>query len=171
MLKVHTYPDEVLGAKAKPVKRIDTDLLKLIDRMFETMYAEQGVGLAAPQIGESVRLCVLNCTGKKEGERVLINPVIVERSGEHTDEEGCLSVPGARAKVTRAEKVKVRAYDRRGEEIELEADGLLARCIQHELDHLSGRLFFQRLNEAARMTLNSRLKQLEDEHEEGPESA
>ena len=163
MLKVRTYPDDVLGKKAKPVKRIDKDFLRLVDEMFETMYDEHGVGLAAPQVGESLRFCVANCTGKKEDELVLINPVVVESSGEHTDEEGCLSVPGVRAKITRAERIKVKAYDRHGREIELEADGLHARCIQHELDHLNGRLFFQRLNEAARMAVNAGLKTLEDE--------
>ncbi len=166
MLTIRTYPDDVLSTKAKPVRRIDKSTLALIDKMFETMYEERGVGLAAPQIGEGVRICVLNCTGKKEDEIVLINPVIVSSSGEHVDEEGCLSVPGARAKVARAERITVKAFNRKGEEIELEADGLHARCIQHELDHLNGRLFFHRLNEAARMTVNAQLKRLEDEHEE-----
>ena len=165
MLTVRTYPDEVLSAKAKTVKRIDKELLRLVDEMFETMYEEHGVGLAAPQIGESVRLCVLNCTGKKEDEIVLINPVIVESGGEHTDEEGCLSVPGVRANVTRAAQIKVKAYDRHGRAVELEADGLHARCIQHELDHLDGRLFFHGLNDAARMTINAQLKELEDDFE------
>ena len=163
MLKVRTYPADVLSRKAKPVKRIDKDFLRLVDEMFDTMYEESGVGLAAPQIGESLRFCVVNCTGKKADELTLINPVIVESSGELTDEEGCLSVPGVRAQVTRAEHIKVKAYDRNGREIEIEADGLHARCIQHELDHLNGRLFFQRLNEAARMTVNADLKTLEDE--------
>ena len=166
MLKIRTYPEKVLTAKAEPVRRIDKTTLALIDEMFETMYGERGVGLAAPQVGESIRLCVVNCTGKKEDEIVLINPVIVSSSGEQVDEEGCLSVPGARAKVARAERVTVKAFDRNGREIELEADGLHARCIQHELDHLNGRLFFHRLNEAARMTINAQLKRLEDEHEE-----
>lgn len=165
MLTVRTYPDEVLSAKAKTVKRIDKEFLRLVDEMFETMYEEHGVGLAAPQIGESVRLCVLNCTGKKEDEIVLINPVIVESGGEHTDEEGCLSVPGVRANVTRAAQIKVKAYDRHGRAVELEADGLHARCIQHELDHLDGRLFFHKLNDAARMTINAQLKELEDDFE------
>jgi len=165
MLTIRTYPDEVLSIKTKPVKRIDKEFLRLVGEMFETMYEEHGVGLAAPQIGESVRVCVLNCTGKKEDEVVLINPVIVESGGEHTDEEGCLSVPGVRANVTRAAQIKVKAYDRHGRGIELEADGLHARCIQHELDHLNGRLFFQRLNDAARMTINAQLKELEDDFE------
>jgi len=165
MLTVRTYPDEVLSAKAKVVKRIDKEFLRLVDEMFETMYEEHGVGLAAPQIGESIRLCVLNCTGKKEDEIVLINPVIVESGGEHTDEEGCLSVPGVRANVTRAAQIKVKAYDRHGRAVELEADGLHARCIQHELDHLDGRLFFHKLNDAARMTINAQLKELEDDFE------
>lgn len=166
MLKVRTYPADVLSKKAKPVKRIDKEFLRLVDEMFDTMYEERGVGLAAPQVGESLRFCVVNCTGKKEDEIALINPVIVESSGEETEEEGCLSLPGVRGKVTRPAQIKVKAYDRNGREIEIEADGLHARCIQHELDHLNGRLFFQRLNEAARMTVNGQLKTLEDEFAE-----
>ena len=166
MLKVRTYPADVLTKKAKPVKRIDKEFLHLVDEMFDTMYEESGVGLAAPQVGESLRFCVLNCTGKEADEITLINPVIVESSGEETDEEGCLSLPGVRGKVTRPAQIKVKAYDRNGREIEIEADGLHARCIQHELDHLNGRLFFQRLNEAARMTVNGQLKTLEDEFAE-----
>ena len=163
MLKVRTYPADVLSKKTKPVKRIDKEFLRLVDEMFDTMYEESGVGLAAPQVGESLRFCVVNCTGKEADELTLINPVIIESSGEHTDEEGCLSLPGIRAKVTRPEQIKVKAYDRNGREIVIEADGLHARCIQHELDHLNGRLFFQLLNDAARMTINGQLKTLEDE--------
>ena len=162
MLKVRAYPDPVLSRRAGAVKRIDKELIHLVREMFDTMYEEKGIGLAAPQVGESIRMCVLNCTGKPEGELILINPVLVDSSGEATDEEGCLSVPGIRSNVTRAEKVKVGAYDQNGNEIELEADGLEARALQHELDHLSGRLFFQLLNEPARMALNPRLKALKE---------
>jgi len=168
MLKVRAYPDPVLGRKAAAVRRIDKNLVRLVDEMFETMYTEKGVGLAAPQVGESIRLCVVNCTGKSDGEMVLVNPVIVESRGEATDEEGCLSVPGIRSKVTRAEWVKVRAYDLDGNELELEADGLEARAFQHELDHLNGRLFFELLNDAGRMTIRGRLKTLEERFTKQP---
>ena len=163
MLTVRTYPDRVLRKKAQPVRTIDKNFLRLIDEMFETMYEVRGVGLAAPQVGESLRACVVNCTGKPEDELVLINPVIVEATGEETDEEGCLSLPGVHGNVPRAARVKVQAYDRNGKEIEIEASGLHARCLQHEIDHLNGRLFFQTLNEAARIAINSQLKALEED--------
>jgi len=169
MLTIRHYPDPVLARPARPVKRIDRDFLRLIEQMFETMYEEHGVGLAAPQVGESLRMCVVNCTPEEGGEIVLINPVLLESSGEATEEEGCLSVPGIRSKVSRPDRIKVRAYDRKGVEIELEASGLEARAIQHELDHLDGQLFFQRLNEAARMTFKERLKALEKEYHDGKE--
>ena len=117
MLTLRTYPDRVLRKKAQPVRKIDKDFLQLIDEMFETMYEERGVGLAAPQIGESIRACVINCTGKPEDELVLVNPVIVEATGEETDEEGCLSLPGVHGNVTRAAHVKVQAYSRNGKQI------------------------------------------------------
>jgi len=164
MLKVRTYPDPVLRQRTASVKRVDRELLRLVEEMFETMYERKGLGLAAPQVGESIRLCVLNCTGREDGERVLVNPVLVETHGEAVAEEGCLSVPGVSSKVPRAERVKVRAYDLEGRELEIEADGLEARCLQHELDHLEGRLFFEALNDAARMTLNAKLKTLEERH-------
>jgi peptide deformylase len=165
MLRVRAYPDPILGRRSKPVESIDRELRKLIDEMFETMYDEKGVGLAAPQIGEGIRLCVTNCTGQSDGELALINPVIVETSGDDvTDEEGCLSVPGIRTKVTRSECVKVRAYDVTGKELEIDADGLEARCLQHEIDHLNGELFIQRLPEAALMAFRRQIKKLEDEY-------
>lgn len=165
MLKVRKYPDPVLARPAQPIRRIDAHLRSLVEEMFETMYREKGVGLAAPQIGQSIRLCVVNPTGKKDDELILINPVIVESTGEQLEEEGCLSVPGIRTNVPRAAHVRVRAYDPDGNELDIEADGLLARVFQHELDHLNGRLFFHRLNDAARMTLRARLKALEDKSE------
>jgi len=163
MRKIRAYPDPVLARRTAAVRRIDEALEKLVVEMFETMYAARGVGLAAPQVGESIRLCVMNPTGKPEGEVILINPVILESSGELNEEEGCLSVPGVRSNVPRAARVRVRAYDRSGREMDLEAEGLEARVVQHELDHLNGRLFFERLNEAARMTLNRQLRVLEEE--------
>jgi peptide deformylase len=163
MLTVRHYPDPVLTHRTHPVKRIDRSFHKLVKEMFDTMYEEQGVGLAAPQVGEGLRMCVVNCTGDSDDELVLVNPVIVESSGEATSEEGCLSVPGVRTNVSRPARVKVRAYDAAGHELELDADGLEARALQHEIDHLEGRLFFQRLNEAARMTIKHQIERLERE--------
>ena len=168
MLKVVSYPDPILGERARPIERIDGRLLQLAKEMFETMYEDRGIGLAAPQVGQGVRMCVVNCTGKSDGEIVLINPVVAETGGgEVTEEEGCLSVPGIRSKVTRFAEVRVRAYDPDGNELDIEADGLEARCLQHEIDHLNGRLFFQRLNEAAKMTIRHRLKKLEETFQKG----
>jgi len=164
VLKIVHYPDPLLSERAKPVRRINRDLLSLIEEMFDAMYEGRGVGLAAPQIGQGIRLCVVNTTGEPHDEIALVNPVLVESTGQATDDEGCLSVPGVRSSVTRAAHVKVRAYDADGKEIEIEADGLEARALQHEIDHLDGRLFFDLLGEAGRMTLRSRLKALEEEY-------
>ncbi len=165
MVEIRKYPDPVLSRPAQPVRQIDKQLLRMVEQMFETMYENGGVGLAAPQVGMGIRICVVNCTGESGSEVVLVNPVIVETTDdEATEEEGCLSVPGVRSNVTRAAKIKVRAYDHRGKELELEADGLEARAMQHEIDHLNGRLFFQTLNAAARMTINPQLKALEEEY-------
>jgi len=166
MLTIREYPDPILSRRTSPVSEIDRNLRHLIEEMFGTMYEGRGVGLAAPQVGEGIRLCVLNCKGKPDGELILINPVIVSATGEATDEEGCLSVPGIRSKVTRAERVTVRAYDQNGKELELEADGLEARALQHETDHLNGRLFFQLLSEPGRMAIRRQLKQLEQQFEQ-----
>ncbi len=164
MLEIRTYPEPVLRRRAQPVKRIDRELLSLVSDMLETMYAEDGIGLAAPQIGESIRLCVLNVTGGADGELVLINPVVVEQSDDEVaEEEGCLSLPGVRADVLRPERVKVNAFDQRGQEINIDAGGLEARCLQHEIDHLDGRMFIDRLNHAKQMLLRPQLKRLEKE--------
>lgn len=134
--------DEILRKIAKPVKEMNARTLTLIDDMLETMYAEGGVGLAAPQVGVLKRIFVVDCSMEDEPEpMVFINPEILEESGAVTDKEGCLSVPGKHASVTRPEKVKVKALDRNMESFTLEAEGLLARCICHENDHLNGILY------------------------------
>jgi peptide deformylase len=149
-MKILVYPHEVLTGKAKPVERLDGGLQQLIDNMLETMYEAQGVGLAANQIGELMQLVVVDVAQFEEGSQrrpiVLINPRIVVAEGEDVREEGCLSVPNYSAPVRRAANLQVEGYDRQGKEISLEADGLLARCIQHELDHLLGICFVDRLN-------------------------
>lgn len=136
--------DEILHKKAKAVKEMTARNLNLIDDMFATMYAEGGVGLAAPQVGVLKRIFVADCEQTEEGPGkplVFINPEILEESGAVTDSEGCLSVPGRHALVTRPERVKVQALDRNMEPFTLEAEGLLARCICHENDHLNGILY------------------------------
>lgn len=146
--KIRYQGDECLLKKCKEVKEITPRVTQLIDDMFETMYEHYGVGLAAPQVGILKRIVVIDI---QEGEPfVLINPVIIERSGEQTDDEGCLSFPGKVAKVTRANHVICRALDENFEEIEIEGEGLLARAIQHEVDHLDGILYPERADEPLR---------------------
>lgn len=142
------YPDKRLRNPGKTVEVFDAELHRLVEDMAETMYAAPGVGLAAPQIGVSKRLFIVDvATGEDEPSdlRVFINPEIVEKHGEVAWEEGCLSFPGVHEEIDRAERVKVRAQDRDGKVFELEADGLLAIAIQHEYDHLEGRLMIDHL--------------------------
>jgi len=138
---------DVLREKAVPVKEITPNIAKLLDNMLETMYAANGVGLAAPQIGVSKRVVVIDVG---DGPLELINPVIVEKEGESIDEEGCLSIPGVTGQVARAAKVKVEALNRHGEKQVIEGEGLLARCLQHELDHLEGILFVDKASKTFR---------------------
>lgn len=132
--------DSVLRKKSKAVDEINQRIMTLIVDMIDTMYEADGVGLAAPQVGILKRIFVIDVYDDF-GPRVFINPVILEKSGSQTDEEGCLSVPGEAAEIERADFVKVKAFNEKGEEFTLEADGLLARAIQHEYDHLEGILF------------------------------
>jgi peptide deformylase len=144
-----TYPDKRLRNQGEPVSDFGPELGALVDDMAETMYAAPGVGLAAPQIGVSKRLFIVDvATGEDEPSdlRVFINPEIIERTGEVVWEEGCLSFPGVHEEIGRAERVKVRAQDRHGATFELEADGLLAIAIQHENDHLDGKLMIDHLS-------------------------
>ena len=138
---------DVLREKAVPVKEITPNIAKLLDNMLETMYAANGVGLAAPQIGVSKRVVVIDVG---DGPLELINPVIVEKEGESIDEEGCLSIPWVTGQVARAAKVKVEALNRHGEKQLIEGEGLLARCLQHELDHLEGILFVDKASKTFR---------------------
>ncbi len=135
---VRTYEDEILRKKCKPVKAFDEKLHLLLDDMAETMYENNGVGLAAPQVGMLKRVVVIDIG---EGLYELINPEIIETSGEQTGSEGCLSVPGKAGDVTRPNYVKVRAFDRNGDEYEIEGEELMARALCHELDHLDGKLY------------------------------
>ena len=139
------------------MEKVDDDLRALVDDMFETMYAAPGIGLAATQVDVHKRLLVTDVSPDKTEPHVLINPVIVEKDGEALTEEGCLSVPGYYEQVKRAEHIRVRFLDRDGVETEMEAEGLLAVCIQHEMDHLDGKLFVDYLSEAKRQRIRKRL--------------
>lgn len=134
-------PDPVLREKAKPVPKITPNIHKLLDDMADTMYEAQGVGLAAPQVGILKRVIVMDCGEEFGGLIELINPEIIKKEGEQFGPEGCLSIPGLQGDVRRAQKCTVRGWDRNGQVIEIEGEDLLARCIQHEVDHLNGILF------------------------------
>ncbi|BCA94269.1 peptide deformylase [Legionella antarctica] len=155
--KILYLPDERLRKIAKKVEIFDDNLQTLIDDMFDTMYHARGVGLAAPQIGVSMRLSVIDIIGDKAEQLVIINPEITSSSGQKEFDEGCLSVPGAYDKVIRAEKVTVKALDRLGKPFELSADGLLAECLQHEIDHLNGKLFVDLLSPLKRAMARRKL--------------
>lgn len=144
--KILYLPDPRLREVSKPVVTFDDKLQKLIDDMFDTMYDARGVGLAAAQIGIGLRLSVIDVEGDKQNQIVIINPEIVATEGEKKFDEGCLSVPGAYDTVIRAEKVTVTALDRQGNPFEIQADGLLAECLQHEIDHMNGKLFVDLLS-------------------------
>lgn len=153
--RITEYPESVLGKVGEPVTEFDGDLKALCDDMFETMYDDQGVGLAAPQIGLSLRLFVMDCDGIK---LVAANPEIVEMEGEDAGQEGCLSVGKVPAVVTRAMKAKLRAQDLKGEWFEREAEGYAARCFQHETDHCDGRLFIDHLPKMRREMVIKKFK-------------
>ncbi len=157
------YPDPVLAQKAEPVTQFDAELQQLADDMFESMYVAEGIGLAAPQVGVSRRIFIVDTSlGKDPAQRlVLINPEIVETEGKQVEEEGCLSLPEIRDKVTRAFRVKVRAQDTRGAWFEVEGDELLARALQHENDHLNGVLFIDRISRLKRDLILRRIRKLQ----------
>ena len=169
LLQILEFPDPRLRTRAQPVTQVDAALRTLIDDMFETMYAAPGIGLAATQVNVAKRVLVIDLSERRDEPLALINPEILERSGIEETEEGCLSVPGYFDKVTRAEKIRVRALDRDGKQIEFEADGLLAVCIQHEIDHLDGKLFVDYLSELKRTRIRKKLEK--ERKERGPGSA
>ena len=156
-LDILQYPDERLRHVAQPVATVDERIAALVDDMLETMYAAPGIGLAATQVGVDERICVIDVSESKDEPHVFINPEITAREGSEESEEGCLSIPGVYEKVRRAERVGVRALGRDGEPFELEADGLLAVCVQHEIDHLDGRLFIDHLSMLKRQRIDKRL--------------
>jgi peptide deformylase len=157
-LTILEYPDPRLRTRARPVTRFDADLQRLIDDMFETMYAAPGVGLAAPQVDVHERLLVIDVSEKKDEPLVFINPEIIARGEPCISEEGCLSVPGYYEPVERAQTVRVRAQDRHGKRFERDCDDLLAVCVQHEMDHLEGKLFVDYLSELKRSRIRKKLE-------------
>jgi peptide deformylase len=158
LLPILEFPDPRLRTRAQPVEQVDRDLRKLIDDMFETMYAAPGIGLAATQVNVAKRVLVVDISESRKEPLALINPEILSRDGVEETEEGCLSVPGVYDKVTRAERIRVRALDREGRTIEMDANGLLAVCIQHEIDHLDGKLFVDYLSELKRTRIRKKLE-------------
>jgi peptide deformylase len=169
ILRILEFPDPRLRKKATPVANVDEELRSLIDAMFETMYAAPGIGLAATQVDVHKRLLVADISQEKDDPHVLINPEILEKDGAAVTEEGCLSVPGYFEEVERAEHIRVRYLDRDGNQIEKDAEGLLAVCIQHEMDHLNGRLFVDYLSEAKRQRIRRKL--MKDRREQPAEAA
>ncbi len=156
-LEILQYPDPYLRHKAAPVETVDDEVRALVDDMLETMYAAPGIGLAATQVGIDRRVAVIDVSESKDEPLVLINPELVYPEGSGTCEEGCLSIPGVYEKVTRPACVTLRALDRDGNPYELHVDDLLAVCIQHEVDHLDGRLFIDRLSMLKRQRIEKRL--------------
>ena len=158
ILDVLRFPDERLRTVAKPVASVNDEIKELISDMFETMRDEKGIGLAATQVDRHVQVVVMDVSEDQNQPRVFINPEITERDGATISEEGCLSVPNNYAKVERAEHIRVTALDAEGERFELEAEGLLAICIQHELDHLKGKLFVDYLSPLKRQRIRKKLE-------------
>ena len=157
VLNILEYPDPRLRTRAAPVAQVDDAIKGLVDDLFETMYSANGIGLAATQVDAHQRILVVDISDDRDQPLCLINPEIVEETGSAESEEGCLSVPGYTDTVERAEQIRVRALNRDGEEFELDAEGLLAICIQHEMDHLEGKLFVDYLSELKRQRLRKRL--------------
>lgn len=156
-LNILHFPDDRLRIKAKPVEVVDERIKTLVEDMFETMYAAPGIGLAATQVNVHERVIVIDISDNREDPLVFINPEIIEKDGVTAIDEGCLSVPGIYEPVQRAEHIRVKALDKNGDEFEMEADGLLAVCIQHEMDHLAGKLFVDYLSEMKRLRIRKKL--------------
>jgi len=160
ILDILNYPDPRLHTVAKPVKEVDVALRRLISDMAETMYHAPGIGLAATQVNQHIQLLIIDTSETKDQLQVFINPRIVEKDGEQVYEEGCLSVPGVYESVTRAEKIVVEALNEKGETFRLEAHGLLSVCIQHEMDHLLGKVFVEYLSPLKRNRIKNKMLKL-----------
>lgn len=160
VLQVLIFPDERLRTVAKPVETVTPEIQKIVDDMLETMYDEDGIGLAATQIDIHQRIVVIDISEERDQPIVLINPEITDKRGEDGIEEGCLSVPGARALIPRAAEVAVQALDRDGNAFSFDADDLLAICVQHELDHLAGKLLVDYLSPLKRQRIKQKLEKI-----------
>ncbi len=160
LLSILQFPDPSLRKKAKPVTEFNADLKKLVSDMFETMYEAPGIGLAATQVDVHKCVLVTDISEEKDSPQVLINPEILETEGTEESDEGCLSVPGYYESVRRAQKIRVRAQDENGEAFEFEADGLKAVCVQHEMDHLNGKLFVDYISTLKRDRIRKKLEKL-----------
>lgn len=160
--RVVKYGDDVLTRKAEAVIKFDSELQKLVESMFESMYVANGVGLAAPQIGISRRIAVIDCTCGKDPKQkiVIINPEIIATEGEQFEEEGCLSIPGFRETVERPQKATVRAFDIKGKEFTMQGEGLLARAFCHETDHLNGQFFISHLSTLKRDLIKRKIRKM-----------
>ncbi|RMG36931.1 MAG: peptide deformylase [Gammaproteobacteria bacterium] len=158
ILDILHFPDPRLRNKAKPVAEVDDRIRRLVDDMFETMYQAPGIGLAAIQVNVPLRVVTIDISEQHDQPLTLINPEILERDGIEEMDEGCLSVPGVYEKVRRAERIRFRALDRDGRSFEQEADGLLAVCVQHEIDHLDGKLFVDYLSNLKRQRIRKKLE-------------
>jgi peptide deformylase len=158
--KVITYPNPVLAQKSEPVAEITDEIRDLASEMLEIMYANNGIGLAAPQVAESIRLVTMDLSGPelREDPRIFVNPVLSDLQGEVESEEGCLSVVGYRSNVQRAERLHLSALDLDGNPVEMDADGLMAICLQHEVDHLDGVLFIDKISKLKRTLYERKLK-------------
>lgn len=170
ILTILEFPDERLRKKAKPVESVDAKTRQLVEDMLETMYAAPGIGLAATQVNIQKRILVLDISEEKNDPLALINPEILNKEGQEESDEGCLSVPGVFEKVKRAEKIRIKALDRDGNTLEMDADGLLAVCIQHEMDHLEGKLFVDYLSPLKRQLARKKVKKEQRTRESGAES-
>lgn len=157
-LNILHFPDPRLRKKAIPVDVVDPAIRNLVDDMLETMYAEPGIGLAANQVNVQKRIIVIDISENKDDPLVLINPSLLQHQGKTETEEGCLSVPGIYEMVTRADKIRIHALDRNGEPFEMDAEDLLAVCIQHEMDHLEGKLFVDYLSPLKRNRIRKKLE-------------
>ena len=160
LLPILEFPDERLRKKAKIIKTVDKKITQLVDDMIETMYEASGVGLAATQVNYHLRLIVIDISEEKNNPLCLINPEVIEKTGDKASEEGCLSVPDFFEDIHRAEYIKIRALDRIGTPYELEAETLLAICIQHEMDHLEGKLFVDYLSALKRQRIKTKLEKI-----------
>jgi peptide deformylase len=160
VLSILEFPDERLRKKASEVQAVDGKIKKLVDDMLETMYQAKGIGLAATQVNVHQRIVVIDVSEEKDKPLCLINPEIIAKDGVEESEEGCLSVPGFFETVKRAERIKVKALDKEGKPFELEADALLAVCVQHELDHLEGKLFVDYISSLKRQRIKKKLEKI-----------